>query len=86
LLFVAESQVSVEECGGWDVTAPSSPVKFVENPQRFRVAAGASVSVDEHSQHSRTAIRQGSSRLICQFELLIILTRVEAIDGRPTET
>jgi hypothetical protein len=31
LLFVAESQVSVEECGGWDVTAPSSPVKFVEN-------------------------------------------------------
>src|SRR5580704_1463754 len=63
LLLVAESQVSIEERGGWDITLPSSPVKLVENPQRFCAATTVSVSVDEHSKHSGTAIRQGSSFL-----------------------
>src|SRR5437899_400677 len=61
--IITESQVGVQKRGRWDVPGLSPPVKFVENPQRFRAAAGARIGPHEHTQHSRAAMRNGSGSL-----------------------
>src|SRR5260221_2335099 len=63
LLLVAQSQVGVKKRGRRDVTGFSPAVKFVENPQRFRTAAGTCVGMHEHPEDSRAAVREGSGPL-----------------------
>src|ERR1700687_4808787 len=63
LLLVTESGVGVQKRGRRYITGLSPPMKFVENAQRFRAAARAPISVREHAQDTRAAVRNGSGFL-----------------------
>src|SRR5260370_17770125 len=72
LLLVAQSQVGVKKRGRRDVTGFSPALKFVENPRRFRTAAGTSVGMPQHPEDSRAPVGEGAGPLPGCVRSLII--------------